>query len=497
MPRSFVGRLSFLILVVCLFATTRAYAQRDNALTNGDRALTNSDIVLTPGGALSPAQLDNFAQLNVDEKMMLAREQRIGNLARLGVKAGPAGDNQPPVYTITPDTRIMHVGDRITFQFTFSDPDNDPYFGGVVAVNTRIDIEDGHKTRKQIASAAPINIDILNSPDPSVIIWDITAQNPGVSIFFVSIAEIFSSFDSKGNLKLTSGQLSYVAYALRVVGDSDEDAGPAFINHSDDMNLRVGEKFKLLYNADSPQHRPLVYGFLYLAYASRLIKGRFFADLAELKAIQSGKGVFIAYVSDGGKADIQTFLIKVADAADPPPTDLQLRALSANALISRGQPIKLDLYGENFTSTSQVFLQSAAGQSQLPATFISDHDLAVELPTGSSGPISFYIEDNGNATDELVLNLFAPIVNALKRVRNEQGLAYRIRLDGLGLDSRSRVLVAGNALKPLQDRVYISSLVDQIVVELPRDLRDADQIELTVKNEAGLISLPIVVPLKK
>src|SRR5262245_15227437 len=77
-----------------------------------------------------------------DGDSVIAREERQGNMERLGeATAAAAPANRPPVFDITPQTRTIRVGEKITFRFAFRDPDNDPYFGGVVATAPRIKLE--------------------------------------------------------------------------------------------------------------------------------------------------------------------------------------------------------------------------------------------------------------------------------------------------------------------------------------------------------------------
>jgi hypothetical protein len=446
---------------------------------------------------LEPADL--ASQLTIEGNDILAREERTGNLDRLGAQvlplAGSAG-NQPPEFTISPETRTIRVGERVTFRFAFGDPENDPYFAGVIAVTPRVKLERLFETRKEGQRAASVKIDVLAPDNPATVVWNVTAQNPGVAVFFVSIAELFVD-NTGGNLKLSSGKISHVAYVLRVIGDNDEGSAPVFLDRLNDMRLRIGERVGLTFSAESAEGRPLSYGFLFLAYASRLVRGKIGLNLLDLKAIEPGQGLFVAYVTDGRKADIQTFLITVADPADPPESKFKLRALSANGMVGRAKPAQLDLYGENFTAASQVVMSTPEGEQFLPAEFVSPTNLKIDLPTTLRGPADFRVQDGANRSESIPFRVLRPVITDIKRVRNDSGAVGSIRIFGLGVGSKVKVTANGEELKLIKERSVKTRFGDQVVVALPSRLRREQSLELRLTNDAGIETTPIILPLNK
>ena len=434
-------------------------------------------------------------QLYPGNSEILASTEHLVNIGNAKMaRTLSAEDNQAPDFKIAPDIRTIKVGQQQLMKFSFSDAEGDAYFAGVVALNTRVDLEGGHKTRKQLLQSAPVNIDVLNSNDPSVVVWNITAQNPGVTILFISIAEIFS--DTTNGLKLTAGRLKYLAYPLRVVGDRDDSLPPALLNPPSDIALQLKERIQLNFAAASPENRPLSYGFLYLAYATRLIRGRFINNVAQLKAIEPGKGIFIVYATDGLKADVQTFLVHVADPLDPLPANLTLRALSASAIVARGQALKLDLYGNNFTSASQVYLQNAQGKQLLSNQYVSDTNLKINFPANFPDISDIVVED-GAAQVSLKFQPLAPIVSVVKRVRDEQGLTSRLRLQGLNLGRNVKVAINGKPAQILDTLTIKTEFIDQIVVTIPAQFRNQAHIMLEISNSTGLQSPKLEIPLGK
>ncbi len=440
-------------------------------------------------------------QLFGNEATDLIQETRFGNLEQLNGSNEPnalAADNQAPTFEIAPEIRTLRVGEQKQFRFSFGDAENDAYFGGVVALNTKIELDPGRKPRKQLAREAAVNIDVLNSGNPSVILWNITAQNPGVAIFFVSIAEIFSSTEG-GVFKLSSGRIKFVAYAFRVIGDNDSSLAPSFLNKFSDTTLKLKERVNLTFAAQSPENRPLTYSFLYLAYASRLVNGRFFGNNAQLKAIQPGQGVFIAFVADGLKADIQTFIVTVADPEAPPPPQepkLSVRVLSNSALVLNNKQQPLDIYGDNFSIATQVMLKANSQEQQLPVQFISSTNLKVLLPENLKQKATLQLIDN-NQFASIDFQPLAPVVIDIKRIRNLSNNVSRLRLLGAQLGRGVKVFANGKELSILDDRTFRSSIVDQIVVMLPAELRNKSSIELKLIGNSGLESPVIAVPLDK
>src|SRR5262249_59200541 len=86
----------------------------------------------------SASHAQDFTHNLIDDGSVIAREERFGNMDRLSSPIAPTAQNRPPVFSITPDTRTIRVGEKITFKFAFRDPDNDPYFAGVVASTARV-----------------------------------------------------------------------------------------------------------------------------------------------------------------------------------------------------------------------------------------------------------------------------------------------------------------------------------------------------------------------
>lgn len=439
----------------------------------------------------------DLTPISINGDSVIAREERYGNMERLGqAKVSSAAPNSPPIFEITPQTRTIKVGEQITFRFAFRDPDNDPYFGGVVASTPRIKLENAPEKRKEALRAAPVLIDVLVPDDPSVIVWNITGQNPGTAIFFISIAEIFAS-NENGNFKLTSGQLTHTAYVFRVIGDEEDAPGPSFVDRQGDMNLRLKERVRLTFAAASPDNRPLSYGFLFLTYATRLVRGRIGPNMLDLKAIEPGKGLFVAYVTDGRKADVQTFLLTVPDPMDPSPPELKLRSLSANAAVGKGKPISLDLYGENFTAASQAVLKTAAGEERLSTSFLSQTNLKIELPASFNGEASLLVEDGTIQSNSIGFRGLGPILTDVKLVRNNRDAVTRIRIIGLGLGRKPLATADGEMLKLVPEKTDTSRFGDFIVVKVPSRLRDRERLELRFTSDSGLESLPLILPLKK
>lgn len=428
----------------------------------------------------------------------LVEETRFGNLEQLNEPTALAPqDNQAPTFIIAPEIRTLRVGEQKQFTFSFSDAENDAYFGGVVALNTKIELDPGRKPRKQLAREATVKIDVLNSGNPSVILWNISAQNPGVAIFFVSIAEIFASTEG-GVFKLSSGRIKFVAYAFRVIGENDDSLAPIFLNQFTDTTLKLGERINLTFAAKSPENRPLTYNFLYLAYASRLIRGRFFGNNAELKAIDPGQGVFIAFVSDGLKADLQTFIVTVADPKAPPPLEpkLKARALSSKALILTDKQKSLDIYGDEFSIATQVILKTDTLEQQLPVQFINSNNLKVLLPENLKEKATIKLVD-GSQVASIDFQPLAPVVIDIKRVRNFSNAVFRLKLLGAELGRGVKVFANGKELNILDERTFRSSIVDQITLILPTELRTESSIDLKLVGSTGLESPIVSVPLTK
>lgn len=435
------------------------------------------------------------SQLFGNSNVEMVKETRFGNLDKLNEPSTlSAQDNQAPTFVIAPEIKTLRVGEQKLFNFSFSDAENDPYFGGVVALNTRVQLDPGQKTRKELAKEAAIKIDVLPSKDSSIIVWNITAQNPGVAIFFVSIAEIFASNDS-GMFKLSSGRIKYVAYAFRVVGENDDIAPPTFLNKAKDMSLRLKERVELTFAANSPEGRPLTYSFLYLAYASRLVNGQFFGNNAQLKAIDPGQGVFIAFAVDGQKADLQTFLVNVIDPKASPETKLKVRALSTSATVLINKPQQLDIYGDNFSPASQIILKTNTDQQLLPVEFISSTNLRTILPTNLKDTATLQVIDAAQ-TASINFQALAPVVIDTKRISNTSKTIYRLRFLGRELGRGVKVFAGDKELKILEERTFRSPIVDQITVVLPLELRNQSSVELKFIGATGLESPMLVVPLK-
>lgn len=482
-----------IFLFIMLLGNLVIYAATNGAATNGADPDGNSDI--------SPKEFVNgIPTLVTNGDTLLSQEMRqvIGNRKIRPLNSSNNGAaNQPPQFNITPDTRTLHVGEKIRVNFAFGDPDDDPYFAGVSAIIPKIEYETERKSPRRLDKEAAIHIDILPSPDPTVVVWDITAQNPGVAVFFISISEIFQDPNST-EFRLISGQLNYMAYAVRVVGDNEDTAAaPTLIDPPTDINLKLKEQRQIVLSANSPDNRALNYNFLYLAFATRLVKGRFFNNNCDLKAIDPGKGIFVVYVTDGNKADIKTFLVTVVDPDDPPATELKLRTLSANGLVNRNKPLMVDLYGENFTEGSRVIMARDNQEQQLATEFISANNLRVQVPSGGASKMFLRVEDGAQVSEAQSFNIFNPVINDLKRIRDEAKNIFRIRILGLGLGNRAKVTANGVALKVVKERLFNSKLIDQVVVELPVKLRSAPVLELRLRNNAGLESAPVNLPLKR
>lgn len=458
--------------------------------------------------SISQAELETQfkAQLfgNKADSDDLLQEARFGNLEQLNQinkinqpNALALENNQAPTFTIAPEIRTLHVGELKQFRFSFSDAENDAYFGGVVALNTKIELDPGRKPRKQLAREATVKIDVLNSGDSSVILWNITAQNPGVAIFFVSIAEIFASTEN-GVFKLSSGRIKFVAYAFRVIGTNDDSLAPSLLNKFSDTTLKLKERINLTFAAQSPENRPLTYSFLYLAYASRLVNGRFFGNNAQIKAIQPGQGVFIAFVSDGLKADLQTFIVTVADPQAPPPTTLKLtaRALSSSTPVSENKPSSIDIYGDNFSIATQVVLKTSSQEQQLPVQFISNSNLKVLLPENLKEKATLQLIDN-NQVSSIDIQPLAPVVIDIKRIRNFSNNIFRLKLLGAKLGRGVKVFANGKELSILDERTFRSPIVDQITVIVPVELRNESNIKLNLVGNNGLESPIVAVPFTK
>lgn len=428
----------------------------------------------------------------------LVEETRFGNLDKLNEPIALAPqDNQAPTFVIAPEVRTLRVGEQKQFTFSFSDAENDAYFGGVVALNTKIELDPGRKPKKQIAREATIKIDVLNSGNPSVVLWNISAQNPGVAIFFVSIAEIFASTEG-GVFKLSSGRIKFIAYAFRVVGANDDSVAPIFLNQFTDTRLKLGERINLTFAAKSNENRPLTYNFLYLAYASRLVRGRFFGNNAQLKAIEPGQGVFITFASDGLKADVQTFMVTVDDPKDPPPLEpkLKVRALSSKALVLASKEQPLDIYGDEFSIATQVILKTDTLEQQLPVQFINSNNLKVLLPTSLKEKAILKLID-GNQETTTDFQPLAPVVIDIKRIRNFSNNIFRLKLLGAELSRGIKVFANGKELNILDERTFRSSIVDQITLTLPVELRSESSIDIKLVGSTGLESPTITIPLTK
>jgi hypothetical protein len=315
--------------------------------------------------------------------------------------------NHPPEFTITPDVRRLTVGSQITLQIRFRDPDNDAFLGAAIAANARLDFEATPLRPQQQDRLAPVKIDLLPSPDPTLLIWQITAQQPGTAIMFISISELFTITLPNGQIRLRSGEIRQTAYALQVVdlqmnsAELDPRLAPRLQDPLPDIKLQVAERTQITLTALSPASRPLHYGMLFLAFASRLLEGRFAGAIARTQAVEPGQGIFVAYATDGLQTDVRTFRYQVVEPQqvnvsnpdnldphnlDPPP---QLRGLSANAIIDRNRTLLL--YGERFTANTLVTLQTVALDGSLgsawllPAKLLTSQQLQITVPATIDG----------------------------------------------------------------------------------------------------------------
>jgi hypothetical protein len=497
--RLLTWRLLTKLFVFISLIFSQAFANQSLAQNLQNLPLSHSEIE-SQFKAQFKAQLLGNSGTNLDNNDLI-EEGRFGNLENLKLLNEPEvlapGNNQAPTFEIAPEIRTLRVGEQKQIRFSFSDAENDAYFGGVVALNTKIELDPGRKPKKQLASEATIKIDVLNSGNPSIILWNISAQNPGVAIFFVSTAEIFANTEG-GIFKLSSGRIKFVAYAFRVIGDNDESVAPTFLNKFEDTTLKLQENINLTFAAKSAENKPLTYNFLYLAYASRLVKGRFFGNNAQLKAIDPGQGVFIAFVADGLKADIQTFIVTVADPKAPPPLErkLKIRALSSKALILANKQEPLDIYGDEFSLSTQVILKTSSQEQQIPVQFISDTNLRILLPTNLKEKATLQLIDNGQVAT-IDFQPLAPVVIDIKRIPNFFNNIFRLKLLGAGLGRGVKVFADGQELNILEERTFRSSIVDQITLTLPTEFRDQNSVDIKLVGATGLESPVITVPLKK
>ncbi|MBL8149339.1 MAG: hypothetical protein JNN15_05375 [Blastocatellia bacterium] len=483
-------RLSILLSIIIFLSIDKAFAQGFDFSTK----------VLPSTVSPSNLQTDtNFPVMLSSSTQILATETRTsGDYSK--ISASSSLTNSPPVIDISPLTQTIKVGEKIRVRFSFSDPENDPYFAGVIAVTPRVVLEDKKESRKQMQRAASVKIDVLPSENPAVVVWDITAQNQGVAVFFVSISEVFTVRNGN-NIQFVAGQVKRSVYSMRVVDSSTEEPeqAPKFVGQIGDMELRLKERVRLNFASTSQQNRPVTYGFLFLSFASRLANTLVGPNSLQLKAVEPGKGIFVAYVTDGRRADVQSFQVIVSDGMTATP-ELLLRTLSKNSVVGVDKPTSLVLYGENFTPASLVFLSSQKGQMQLSTSFINSNQLQVEIPKealaedGETGA-EIKVEDSKRVSNSLDFRLLAPVLTTIKRLRNEAGLVEEIRFIGLGLGLNPLITANGVKLKVLTDRSIKTKFGDRVVVTLPKMLRDEQSIELVVKNSAGFEAKPVLLPL--
>lgn len=432
-----------------------------------------------------------LAQLHLGDESELVARSEIHSQGRR-TKAAIGAENSAPAFDITPaEPPTMRVGEKLKISFTFYDPDSDPYFAGVIAVTPRIKLEQGRETPRQAARAASVRIEVLPTTDNAVVNWEVTAQNPGTAVFFVSISEVFTVREGS-QVRLVSGKITHREFALRVLTPDEPEIvrpAPFFLDAQPDLRLRLKERTRLVFAADTPEHRPVTYGLLYLAYASSLVRALIGPNSLEMKAIDPGKGLFVVYATDGQETAIQTFFVEVMRLEDPPDAKPTLRALSTNGAAS-GKPIKVQLYGEQLGATAEVVVRADNVERRLQAQRNKNQAMEFQMPADLHGLLSVSVE---GLSGEIAFRFHTPLIVEVKRLRNERGAVVGLRLIGYGLGKGALVEADGVELK--QNSASYGEFGDKLVLDLPRELRNRTSLELVVTTKTGVRGIPWRVPL--
>ncbi|MCS6884114.1 MAG: hypothetical protein RMM17_13300 [Acidobacteriota bacterium] len=400
-------------------------------------------------------------------------------------------NNSPPNFEITPPPPpTLRKGEKIRLSFAFYDPDRDAYFAAVIAVTPRIKLEPGREKPRQIARAASLRIDILPTIDNSIVNWELTAQNPGTAVFFVSIAELFTVRDGD-QVRLISGKISHREFAIRVLDTNEPDTPvpkPQFLDPVTDLRLALKERVRIVFAADTLEHRPLSYGILYLAYASRLIRPFIGPNSIELKAVEAGRGLFVLYVTDGRETAIQSFFVEVFKPEDTPVLLPTLRLLSKDGVPTSSSTIQI--YGEQLGSIAQILIRTEDGK-QLQVTAEQKKALQFELPALPPGLLEISV---AGAVGSRKLRVHAPLIAEAKRLRNTIGEVTGLRLIGYGFGRGATVSADGLVLK--RRKAESTEFADKLVVDLPKELALRDKIEIVVTTKDGIRGLPWQLPLR-
>lgn len=433
-----------------------------------------------------------LAQFYLGDDTELAARSEIHSKGKRTLPAAGT-ENAPPAFDITPDELpTMRVGEKIKISFTFYDPDSDPYFAGVIAVTPRVKLEQGRETPRQAARAASVRIEVLPTADNSVVNWEVTAQNPGTAVFFISISEIFTVREGS-QVRLVSGKITHREFALRVLNPDEPDVtrpSPFFLDPQPDLRLRLKERTRLVFAADTLEHRPITYGLLYLAYASSLVRALIGPNSVELKAIAPGRGLFVVYVTDGRETAIETFFVDVMRLEDPPDAKPTLRALSASGVAVSSRPIKIQVYGEQLGATAEVVVRADKIERKLQAQRNKNRVMEFQMPADLRGLLSVSVT---GLSGEIAFRFHAPLIVEVKRLRNESGDIVGLRLIGYGLGRSALVEADGVELK--QNRAEYGEFGDKLVVDLPQQLRSRASLELVITTRTGVRGIPWRVPL--
>lgn len=435
-----------------------------------------------------------LAQFHLEDEAVVAARSEIHSQ---GVRMLPSAEaeNAPPAFDISPaQPPTLRVGEKLKISFAFYDPDSDPYFAGVIAVTPRIKLEQGRETPRQAARAASVRIEVLPTADNAIVNWEVTAQNPGTAVFFISISEVFTVREGS-QVRLVSGKITHREFALRVLSPDEPDVvrpAPFFLDAQRDLRLRLKERARLVFAADTPERRPIAYGLLYLAYASSLVRAKIGPNSLEMKAIDPGKGLFVVYVTDGRETAIETFFVEVLRLEDPPDPQPALRALSTNAAPVSDKPLKVQVYGEQLGATAEVVVRADGVERRLQAQRNKERVMEFQMPQDLRGLLSVSVTGlNG----ELPFRFQAPLLVEVKRIRNERGSIVGLRLIGYGLGRNATVEANGVQLKQNSEAAEYGEFGDKLIVDLPKELRGHTLLELVVTNKAGVKGIPWRIPL--
>ncbi|MBX7218357.1 MAG: hypothetical protein K1Y36_00280 [Blastocatellia bacterium] len=422
------------------------------------------------------------------------------------------GHGQAPVVRVLETDRTLRVGESKTFTFTFEDAENDPLFAGVVGFlplpardgvffsRSRVLVD-----RSQLGRS--IDVEILPSTRPNVIVWRVTALRPGTAALLLVATELFADVKND-RLKLFAGNLSFEPVTLTVTDGAEGAQTPVFDDLPPDLTLRRGESCTWTSTSRTPAARPLTFGYGVLGFAGRILDAKFSDNALRLKAMEAGRAVMFGYVTDG--LNIQAFSRRVtvvsaartATATEPGAT--QIRALSNNIVSTlsepNSEPVDVLVFGEGLMAAAQAVIVSERGDQVTTTSFTARTTTLGSFKwkaTVPGGHVVWLADASGKqiAPAVRVRSVAVQVTSLLRVRRSPQAPVSALLLRGQGLGYLPTIIVEGRELTVRARRSNRNRLNQRVLVKLPTDLQLRPGLTVQVVTETGLASEPFFVPL--